>query len=195
MLVTRRTVICKLDSRGRRRDSWTVPSQSISFSAHVHVSSCFPRLRPSIRLYGASILPLCTRRAVNTSVRGRVMLCLFIFRCTRRKKKKRKWNGKSCTYIFILYIRMFICHSVWLRCTMSVSFFSFVFFLCERPVKVFQACRHLGAAPRTVPNPSLYTRAPCPTRGRRDCKTQKGLNLSEPSSTRSNQSWCRFITE
>lgn len=42
--------ICKLDSRGRRRDSLTVPSQSISFSAHVHVSSSFPRLCPSIRL-------------------------------------------------------------------------------------------------------------------------------------------------
>lgn len=93
-----------------------------------------------------------------------------------------KWK-KLYIYIYSIYKDVYLSFSL-----ASLHHVSVVFFLCERPVKVFQACRHLGAAPRTVPNPSLYTRAPCPTRGRRDCKTQKGLNLSEPSSTRSNQS-------
>lgn len=45
---------------------------------------------------------------MNTSIRGQAMLCLFIFRCTRRKKKKKM--KKVVHTIFILYIRMFICH-------------------------------------------------------------------------------------
>lgn len=101
---SRRTVICKPDSRGRRRDRFTVPSQSIFLPMLMcrlfHQSVCST---------GASILPLCTRRVVNTSIRGRAALCLFIFRCTRRKKK-RKENEKVVHTIFILYIRRFICH-------------------------------------------------------------------------------------
>lgn len=34
---------------------------------------------------GASVLPLCQWKVVNTSIRGQVMLCLFIFRSTQSK--------------------------------------------------------------------------------------------------------------
>lgn len=73
---------------------------------------------------------------MNTSIRGRAVLCLFIFRCTRRKRKE---NEKAVHTIFILYIRRFICHFS-LALFHHVNVFSF-FLLRETPVEVFHARR------------------------------------------------------
>lgn len=170
------------------------------FSEHLFFRSCSciiffseaASFHQSVCSTGASILPLCTRRVVNTSLRGQIMLCLFIFRCTRSKKKMKL--RKSCTYyIYSIYKDVYLSFQ-----SGSVSPYHCLFSRLKRPVGAFHACRRWWAAPGTVPNPRLYapyTRAPCPSQGRRDCKTQKGLNLSEPSSTQRNQSWSRFITE
>lgn len=75
---------------------------------------------------------------MNTSIRGRAVLCLFIFRCTRRKRKEE--NEKVVHTIFILYIRRFICH-LSLALFHHVNVFFFFFLLCEMPVEAFHARR------------------------------------------------------
>lgn len=107
------TVVCKTDTRGHRRDSLKhVPSQCISVSSGFKPTRVHPQwhlfcllfysiwlvvkvasfhlftfsLYPPLSYWaGASVLPLCQWKVVNTSIRGQVMLCLFICRSTQSK--------------------------------------------------------------------------------------------------------------
>lgn len=106
------TVICIMDTRGHHRDSlncttslrvsvlWIQPHMFILTNFYfvfffcsvwrvVKVASFYlftlSLYTPLSYLPGASVLPLHQWKVVNTSIRGQVMLCLFIFRSTQSK--------------------------------------------------------------------------------------------------------------
>lgn len=151
------TVICKVDSRGHRRDSFdyylvSATVRALLIQAHTFTCSYVPLLDfsswhpPIISLSVCILYCLNEQHSASGSMesceyfyKGQVMLCLFIFRCTQ---------SKMYIYIFILYIRLFILSfHVWLSfiVAMLISFF-FVFFLClfvffaKRPVDLCFRC-------------------------------------------------------
>lgn len=157
------TVICKTDTRGHRRDSFNCTTSlficPLDSKLHTYVHSewhLFCLLFYSVWLVvkvasfylftlslypplsywpDASVLPLCQWKVVNTSIRGQVMLCLFIFRSTQSKL--------YILYLFYIYgclfchfiLAPFLCHHV-----VVIFLFSFMlFFSLQKASRAFLA--------------------------------------------------------
>lgn len=173
------TVICKVDSRGHRRDSFDYYLVSATVKAlliQAHTFTCsyvhlldFSSWHPPIISLSVCILYcLNEQRSASGSMesceyfyKGQVMLCLFIFRCTQ---------SKMYIYIFILYIRLFILSfHVWLSFIVTMlissffflSFLMFICFLCKKASGPLFSVHAALEERRAVPNASLYTPHTC----------------------------------
>lgn len=152
------TVICKVDSRGHRRDSFdhylvSATVRALLIQAHtftcsyVHLLDFSSWHPPIISLSVCILYCLNEQRSASGSMesceyfyKGQVMLCLFIFRCTQSKMYIYIYSIYKAVYFVISCLAQLHCHHV------DILFFFFGLFLClfvfcaKRPVDLYFRC-------------------------------------------------------